>query len=183
MTPWKCQTKLPCLWLFTRIVNPAPAQALWTSHCSISLRILTVSWPTSTQWGNSACSLMSRYGLGTTPSHATGNICAFHSYIVMASGLVNLTICHWQILCLFFGRAVLAACSCYFEAMFSGGLRESLDRDVNFRDSIHPEVLLLLLQLHCVFSVEIQDSVCYNVKLHQKPEWRHSQGVVSMCFL
>ncbi|KAL7402128.1 hypothetical protein ABVT39_010133 [Epinephelus coioides] len=42
-------------------------------------------------------------------------------------------------------RAVLAACSCYFEAMFSGGLRESLDSDVNFRDSIHPEVLELLL--------------------------------------
>lgn len=37
-------------------------------------------------------------------------------------------------------RAVLAACSHYFEAMFSGGLRESLDSDVNFRDSIHPEV-------------------------------------------
>lgn len=29
--------------------------------------------------------------------------------------------------------------------MFSGGLRESLDSDVNFRDSIHPEVLELLL--------------------------------------
>ncbi|XP_056907174.1 kelch-like protein 25 [Takifugu flavidus] len=42
-------------------------------------------------------------------------------------------------------RAVLAACSHYFEAMFSGGLRESLDSDVNFRDSIHPEVLELLL--------------------------------------
>ncbi|XP_031594396.1 kelch-like protein 25 [Oreochromis aureus] len=42
-------------------------------------------------------------------------------------------------------RAVLAACSRYFEAMFSGGLRESLDTDVNFRDSIHPEVLELLL--------------------------------------
>lgn len=37
-------------------------------------------------------------------------------------------------------RAVLAACSHYFQAMFSGGLRESLDKDVNFRDSIHPEV-------------------------------------------
>uniref|UniRef100_A0A667ZDI6 Kelch-like protein 25 n=1 Tax=Myripristis murdjan TaxID=586833 RepID=A0A667ZDI6_9TELE len=42
-------------------------------------------------------------------------------------------------------RAVLAACSRYFEAMFSGGLRESLDSDVNFRDNIHPEVLELLL--------------------------------------
>lgn len=42
-------------------------------------------------------------------------------------------------------RAVLAACSRYFEAMFSNGLRESLDSDVNFRDSIHPEVLELLL--------------------------------------
>lgn len=35
---------------------------------------------------------------------------------------------------------MLAACSHYFQAMFSGGLRESLDKDVNFRDSIHPEV-------------------------------------------
>ncbi|XP_026057989.1 kelch-like protein 25 isoform X1 [Carassius auratus] len=42
-------------------------------------------------------------------------------------------------------RAVLAACSRYFEAMFSGGLRESLDSEVNFRDSVHPEVLELLL--------------------------------------
>ncbi|XP_061628867.1 kelch-like protein 25 isoform X2 [Phyllopteryx taeniolatus] len=42
-------------------------------------------------------------------------------------------------------RAVLAACSRYFEAMFSGGLRESMDSEVNFRDSIHPEVLELLL--------------------------------------
>ncbi|XP_016366891.1 kelch-like protein 25 [Sinocyclocheilus rhinocerous] len=42
-------------------------------------------------------------------------------------------------------RAVLAACSRYFEAMFSGGLRESLDNEVNFRDSVHPEVLELLL--------------------------------------
>lgn len=39
-------------------------------------------------------------------------------------------------------RAVLAACSRYFEAMFSGGLRESQDSEVDFRDSIHPEVLL-----------------------------------------
>lgn len=44
-------------------------------------------------------------------------------------------------------RVVLAACSRYFEAMFSGGLRESLDSDVNFRDSIHPEVLLPLAVL------------------------------------
>ncbi|XP_064169366.1 kelch-like protein 25 isoform X1 [Anguilla rostrata] len=42
-------------------------------------------------------------------------------------------------------RAVLAACSRYFEAMFSGGLRESVDDEVNFRDSVHPEVLELLL--------------------------------------
>ncbi|KAI1889777.1 hypothetical protein AGOR_G00166430 [Albula goreensis] len=42
-------------------------------------------------------------------------------------------------------RAVLAACSRYFEAMFSGGLRESLDSEVNFHDSVHPEVLELLL--------------------------------------
>lgn len=30
--------------------------------------------------------------------------------------------------------------------MFSGGLRESLDSDVNFRDSIHPEVGALLTE-------------------------------------
>lgn len=42
-------------------------------------------------------------------------------------------------------RAVLAACSRYFEAMFSGGLRESLDSDVNFRDSIHPEVTIKIV--------------------------------------
>ncbi|KAG7241217.1 hypothetical protein INR49_025960 [Caranx melampygus] len=42
-------------------------------------------------------------------------------------------------------RAVLAACSRYFEAMFSGGLRESQASEVDFHDSIHPEVLELLL--------------------------------------
>ncbi|XP_059808925.1 kelch-like protein 25 [Hypanus sabinus] len=42
-------------------------------------------------------------------------------------------------------RAVLAACSRYFEAMFSSGLRESTAGEVDFRDSIHPEVLELLL--------------------------------------
>ena len=42
-------------------------------------------------------------------------------------------------------RAVLAACSRYFEAMFSGGLKESQDSEVNFDNSIHPEVLELLL--------------------------------------
>nr|XP_033812983.1 ectoderm-neural cortex protein 1-like [Geotrypetes seraphini] len=42
-------------------------------------------------------------------------------------------------------KAVLASCSRYFEAMFSGGLRESRDAEVNFRDSLHPEVLELLL--------------------------------------
>ncbi|OXB80918.1 UNVERIFIED_CONTAM: hypothetical protein H355_016935 [Colinus virginianus] len=42
-------------------------------------------------------------------------------------------------------RAVLAACSRYFEAMFSGGLKESQDSEVNFHNSIHPEVLELLL--------------------------------------
>ncbi|XP_012670073.2 ectoderm-neural cortex protein 1 [Clupea harengus] len=42
-------------------------------------------------------------------------------------------------------RAVLAACSRYFEAMFSGGLMESQASEVDFRDSIHPEVLELLL--------------------------------------
>lgn len=42
-------------------------------------------------------------------------------------------------------RAVLAASSRYFEAMFSHGLRESRDDAVHFRDSLHPEVLELLL--------------------------------------
>ncbi|CDQ84058.1 unnamed protein product [Oncorhynchus mykiss] len=42
-------------------------------------------------------------------------------------------------------RAVLASCSRYFEAMFNGGLRESRDAEVNFHDSLHPEVLELLL--------------------------------------
>ncbi|CAK6442459.1 unnamed protein product [Pipistrellus nathusii] len=42
-------------------------------------------------------------------------------------------------------RAVLAASSRYFEAMFSHGLRESLDDAVDFRDNLHPEVLELLL--------------------------------------
>ncbi|KAM4677840.1 kelch-like protein 25 [Discoglossus pictus] len=43
-------------------------------------------------------------------------------------------------------RVVLAACSQYFEAMFSTGLKESLDDTVNFHDSVHPEVLELLLE-------------------------------------
>ncbi|NXO24058.1 ENC1 protein, partial [Cisticola juncidis] len=42
-------------------------------------------------------------------------------------------------------RAVLAACSRYFNAMFSVGLKESKDGEVNFHDSVHPEVLELLL--------------------------------------
>ncbi|XP_025891072.1 ectoderm-neural cortex protein 1-like [Nothoprocta perdicaria] len=42
-------------------------------------------------------------------------------------------------------RAVLAACSRYFDAMFGGGLKESRDAEVNFHDSLHPEVLELLL--------------------------------------
>ncbi|XP_010830483.1 PREDICTED: kelch-like protein 25 [Bison bison bison] len=42
-------------------------------------------------------------------------------------------------------RAVLAASSRYFEAMFSHGLRESHDDTVNFQDNLHPEVLELLL--------------------------------------
>lgn len=45
-------------------------------------------------------------------------------------------------------RAVLAACSRYFEAMFSGGLRESQDSEVDFRDSIHPEVPIKCLNLY-----------------------------------
>lgn len=68
----RCQTKPLCRWLFMRIVNPAPVRAPWTSHCSTSPHILTVSWPTWTQWGSSACSQMSLCGLGTAPSHATG---------------------------------------------------------------------------------------------------------------
>ncbi|XP_024050005.1 ectoderm-neural cortex protein 1-like isoform X2 [Terrapene carolina triunguis] len=42
-------------------------------------------------------------------------------------------------------RAVLASCSRYFDAMFSGGLKESKDAEVNFHNSLHPEVLELLL--------------------------------------
>ncbi|XP_069768136.1 kelch-like protein 25 [Narcine bancroftii] len=42
-------------------------------------------------------------------------------------------------------RAVLAACSRYFEAMFSSGLRESTAGEVDFHGSVHPEVLELLL--------------------------------------
>uniref|UniRef100_A0A8C5PAQ2 Kelch-like protein 25 n=1 Tax=Leptobrachium leishanense TaxID=445787 RepID=A0A8C5PAQ2_9ANUR len=42
-------------------------------------------------------------------------------------------------------RAVLASSSRYFEAMFSGGLKESKDGEVNFQDALHPEVLELLL--------------------------------------
>ncbi|XP_069783832.1 ectoderm-neural cortex protein 1-like [Narcine bancroftii] len=42
-------------------------------------------------------------------------------------------------------RVVLASCSRYFEAMFAGGMKESRDSEVNFRDSLHPEVLELLL--------------------------------------
>ncbi|XP_007657600.2 ectoderm-neural cortex protein 1-like [Ornithorhynchus anatinus] len=42
-------------------------------------------------------------------------------------------------------RAVLASCSRYFEAMFAGGLKESRDAEVHFHDTLHPEVLELLL--------------------------------------
>nr|XP_048686516.1 peroxisomal membrane protein 11C isoform X2 [Caretta caretta] len=42
-------------------------------------------------------------------------------------------------------RAVLASCSRYFDAMFNGGLKESKDTEVNFHNSLHPEVLELLL--------------------------------------
>uniref|UniRef100_A0A3Q2XN76 Ectodermal-neural cortex 1 n=1 Tax=Hippocampus comes TaxID=109280 RepID=A0A3Q2XN76_HIPCM len=42
-------------------------------------------------------------------------------------------------------RAVLAACSRYFEAAFGGGLRESRAGEVDFGDSLRPEVLELLL--------------------------------------
>uniref|UniRef100_A0A8C4NKC3 Ectodermal-neural cortex 2 n=1 Tax=Eptatretus burgeri TaxID=7764 RepID=A0A8C4NKC3_EPTBU len=42
-------------------------------------------------------------------------------------------------------RAVLAACSSYFQAMFGGGLRESHETEVNFHDSVAPEALGLLL--------------------------------------
>lgn len=59
-----------------------------------------------------------------------------------------------------FCRAVLAACSRYFEAMFSGGLRESLDNDVNFRDSIHPEVSMEHLIFFFIDKVQLMgDSV------------------------
>lgn len=66
--------KLQCQWLFMRIVNPVPARAPWTSRCSTSLHILTVSWPIWTPWGNSACSQTSPCGLGIVPSHATGKV-------------------------------------------------------------------------------------------------------------
>lgn len=39
--------------------------------------------------------------------------------------------------------------------MFSGGLRESLDKDVNFRDSIHPEVAALQQSVSQVFSATV----------------------------
>lgn len=42
-------------------------------------------------------------------------------------------------------RAVLASCSRYFEAMFTGGLKESRDAEVDFKEALHPEVLELLL--------------------------------------
>ncbi|XP_061413937.1 ectoderm-neural cortex protein 1-like [Lethenteron reissneri] len=42
-------------------------------------------------------------------------------------------------------RAVLAACSTYFQAMFGSGLRESHETEVDFADSVAPEALGLLL--------------------------------------
>ncbi|XP_072421327.1 kelch-like protein 25 [Chiloscyllium punctatum] len=42
-------------------------------------------------------------------------------------------------------RAVLAACSRYFAAMFGGGLRESGEPEVDLRASVHPEALEPLL--------------------------------------
>ncbi|XP_066551345.1 ectodermal-neural cortex 3 [Amia ocellicauda] len=42
-------------------------------------------------------------------------------------------------------RAVLASCSRYFEAMFSVDMKESNLPEINYRDSLHPEVLELLL--------------------------------------
>ncbi|XP_055517439.1 kelch-like protein 25 [Leucoraja erinacea] len=43
-------------------------------------------------------------------------------------------------------RAVLAACSRYFEAMFSSGLRESRAGEVDFGESVQPEALEQLLE-------------------------------------
>ncbi|XP_004617654.1 kelch-like protein 25 [Sorex araneus] len=54
-------------------------------------------------------------------------------------------------------RAVLAASSRYFEAMFSHGLRESRDKAVHFRDSLHPEVLELLLDYAYTSRVAIHE--------------------------
>lgn len=136
------QAKLPCRWLFTKIGNPALAQAPWTSHCSTSLHIPTVSWLIWTPWENNACLLMSLCGPAIALSHATGKLALPVSFSM--TPFVCFLTCdfHSGSSAFVFCRAVLAACSRYFEAMFSGGLRESLDTDVNFRDSIHPEVLL-----------------------------------------
>ncbi|XP_075908726.1 ectoderm-neural cortex protein 1-like [Petromyzon marinus] len=54
-------------------------------------------------------------------------------------------------------RAVLAACSRYFEAMFAGGLRESRDGEVDFHEAIHPEVLELLLDFAYTAKVMINE--------------------------
>uniref|UniRef100_H3CGP7 Kelch-like protein 25 n=1 Tax=Tetraodon nigroviridis TaxID=99883 RepID=H3CGP7_TETNG len=73
-------------------------------------------------------------------------------------------------------RAVLAACSQYFQAMFGGGLRESLDQDVDFRDSVHPEVLELLLDFayssRVVINEENAESLLEAADMLQFPDVR-----------
>lgn len=73
-------------------------------------------------------------------------------------------------------RAVLAASSRYFEAMFSHGLRESRDDTVHFRDSLHPEVLELLLDFayssRIVISEENAESLLEAGDMLQFPDVR-----------
>lgn len=61
--------------------------------------------------------------------------------------------CYW---------VVLVVCSCYFEVMFSGGLKESQDSEVNFDNFIYLEVLELLFDYVYFFWVIINEE---NVEL------------------
>lgn len=54
-------------------------------------------------------------------------------------------------------RVVLVACSRYFEVMFSGGLKESQDSEVNFDNFIYLEVLELLFDYAYFFRVIINE--------------------------
>ncbi|XP_048418506.2 kelch-like protein 25 [Stegostoma tigrinum] len=55
-------------------------------------------------------------------------------------------------------RAVLAACSRYFAAMFGGGLRESGEREVDLRASVHPEALEPLLDYAYTARLALSDA-------------------------